>query len=115
MGKGEGRIPKPKNLPQDPRQPRVTRTHTKGNYSCVFGVFPGSFSYRLDLRSEVRTSTFDLRTYNFRALISSLHLVIRIKDMPTYEYVCEKCGHQFEQVQPISAKALTTCPQDRCS
>jgi putative FmdB family regulatory protein len=35
--------------------------------------------------------------------------------MPTYEYVCEKCGHQFEKVQPISAKALTTCPQDQCS
>jgi len=35
--------------------------------------------------------------------------------MPTYEYVCEKCGHQFEQVQPISAKPLTTCPQAQCS
>jgi putative FmdB family regulatory protein len=38
-----------------------------------------------------------------------------MEDMPTYEYVCEKCGHQFEQVQPISAKPLTTCPQDMCS
>lgn len=35
--------------------------------------------------------------------------------MPTYEYVCEKCGHQFEQVQSISAKALKTCPEDRCA
>ncbi|HSU56107.1 MAG TPA: zinc ribbon domain-containing protein [Candidatus Dormibacteraeota bacterium] len=34
--------------------------------------------------------------------------------MPTYEYVCEKCGHQFEKFQSISAKALTTCPQDDC-
>jgi putative FmdB family regulatory protein len=34
--------------------------------------------------------------------------------MPTYEYVCEKCGHQFEKVQPISAKALTVCPEDLC-
>ena len=34
--------------------------------------------------------------------------------MPTYEYVCEKCGEQFEKVQPISAKALTSCPQDVC-
>ena len=34
--------------------------------------------------------------------------------MPTYEYVCEKCGEQFEKVQPISAKALTTCPEDAC-
>jgi putative FmdB family regulatory protein len=34
--------------------------------------------------------------------------------MPTYEYVCEKCGEEFEKVQPISAKALTSCPQDVC-
>jgi putative FmdB family regulatory protein len=35
--------------------------------------------------------------------------------MPTYEYVCEKCGHQFEKIQPISAKALTVCPEELCS
>lgn len=35
--------------------------------------------------------------------------------MPTYEYVCEKCGHQFEQFQPISAKTLTLCPEDKCA
>jgi len=35
--------------------------------------------------------------------------------MPTYEYVCEKCGHQFEKVQPISAKALTVCPKELCA
>src|SRR5882672_6505432 len=34
--------------------------------------------------------------------------------MPTYEYVCEKCGHQFEQVQPMSAKPLTICPKEVC-
>jgi len=34
--------------------------------------------------------------------------------MPTYEYVCEKCGHQFEKVQSISAKSLTVCPEDVC-
>src|SRR4051812_14428349 len=34
--------------------------------------------------------------------------------MPTYAYVCEKCGHQFDQVQSISAKALTTCPKELC-
>src|SRR5436309_43428 len=32
--------------------------------------------------------------------------------MPTYEYVCEKCGHQFEQVQSIAAKPLTLCPEE---
>src|SRR5664279_1214703 len=35
--------------------------------------------------------------------------------MPTYEYVCEKCGHQFEKIQPISAKPLIICPEDLCA
>jgi putative FmdB family regulatory protein len=35
--------------------------------------------------------------------------------MPTYEYVCEKCGHQFEKVQPISAAPLAICPKDLCA
>ena len=35
--------------------------------------------------------------------------------MPTYEYVCEKCGHQFERFQPISAKPLSVCPEDQCA
>ena len=29
--------------------------------------------------------------------------------MPTYEYVCTKCGDQFEVVQSFSDDALTTC------
>ena len=35
--------------------------------------------------------------------------------MPTYEYVCSKCGHEFEKVQPIAAKALRVCPEDVCA
>jgi putative FmdB family regulatory protein len=35
--------------------------------------------------------------------------------MPTYEYVCEKCGHHFEKFQPISAKPLAICPEDACA
>jgi putative FmdB family regulatory protein len=34
--------------------------------------------------------------------------------MPTYEYVCEKCGHQFEAFQPISAQPLRICPEKQC-
>jgi len=34
--------------------------------------------------------------------------------MPTYEYVCEKCGHQFEKFQSIAAKPLKVCPEDLC-
>lgn len=35
--------------------------------------------------------------------------------MPTYEYICEKCGHQFEKFQSISAKPLTVCPEELCA
>lgn len=35
--------------------------------------------------------------------------------MPTYEYVCEKCGHQFEEFQSIAAKPLTVCPEEKCA
>ncbi len=34
--------------------------------------------------------------------------------MPTYEYICDKCGHHFEQFQSISAKPLKTCPEALC-
>ena len=30
--------------------------------------------------------------------------------MPTYEYLCENCGHTFEQFQSITAKPLKKCP-----
>ena len=35
--------------------------------------------------------------------------------MPTYEYVCQKCGHEFEAVQSIAAKPLQTCPKELCA
>jgi putative FmdB family regulatory protein len=35
--------------------------------------------------------------------------------MPTYEYICEKCGHHFEQFQSISAKPLEVCPEQSCA
>ena len=31
--------------------------------------------------------------------------------MPTYEYVCDACDHQFEQFQSITADALRKCPE----
>jgi putative FmdB family regulatory protein len=31
--------------------------------------------------------------------------------MPTYEYKCNKCGHQFEQMQGITSKSLRKCPK----
>jgi putative FmdB family regulatory protein len=34
--------------------------------------------------------------------------------MPTYEYICEKCGHEFETVQSIAARSLRLCPKELC-
>jgi len=31
--------------------------------------------------------------------------------MPTYDYMCESCGYEFEQFQTITAKPLRTCPK----
>ena len=31
--------------------------------------------------------------------------------MPTYEYVCQKCHHAFELFQPMQAATLTQCPR----
>ncbi len=30
--------------------------------------------------------------------------------MPTYEYICENCGYEFEQFQAIKAKPIRKCP-----
>ena len=30
--------------------------------------------------------------------------------MPTYDYLCEACGKEFEQFQSIAAKPLRKCP-----
>ncbi|MFB0524229.1 MAG: FmdB family zinc ribbon protein [Phycisphaerae bacterium] len=31
--------------------------------------------------------------------------------MPTYEYICESCGYEFEQFQSIKARPLRKCPR----
>ena len=35
--------------------------------------------------------------------------------MPTYGYKCEKCDHEFEVVQSMSAATLTVCPKELCA
>ncbi|MBL8892601.1 MAG: zinc ribbon domain-containing protein [Planctomycetaceae bacterium] len=30
--------------------------------------------------------------------------------MPTYDYLCDACGHKFEEFQNITAPMLTKCP-----
>jgi putative FmdB family regulatory protein len=31
--------------------------------------------------------------------------------MPTYEYACPKCGHEFEQFQSMKDEPLKKCPK----
>jgi putative FmdB family regulatory protein len=40
--------------------------------------------------------------------------IFRSAHMPTYEYVCQKCGHAFECVQSMSAAPLEECPKESC-
>src|SRR5215471_3149500 len=48
-------------------------------------------------------------------VLGAFALSYYIPAMPTYEYICEKCGDHFEIFQSISAKALTTCPKEKCT
>jgi putative FmdB family regulatory protein len=34
--------------------------------------------------------------------------------MPTYDYACPACGHEFEVFQSMNDKRLTKCPQAGC-
>ncbi len=34
--------------------------------------------------------------------------------MPTYEYTCLKCGHQFDFFQSIAEKPISSCPKKLC-
>ena len=31
--------------------------------------------------------------------------------MPTYDYQCQECGHQFEKFQTMSAAPIKKCPE----
>jgi putative FmdB family regulatory protein len=31
--------------------------------------------------------------------------------MPTYDYVCDGCGHKFEEMQSFKADPMKTCPK----
>jgi putative FmdB family regulatory protein len=35
----------------------------------------------------------------------------RSRLMPTYEYACQKCGHEFEQFQSMRDEPLKKCPK----
>ena len=31
--------------------------------------------------------------------------------MPTYDYICDECGHEFEAYEPITAEPRKDCPE----
>lgn len=35
--------------------------------------------------------------------------------MPTYQYHCTKCEHDFDFFQSMIDKPLTTCPKEKCA
>jgi len=35
----------------------------------------------------------------------------RNSQMPTYQYACSACGHEFEAFQTFSEESLTSCPE----
>lgn len=47
------------------------------------------------------------RTYEPRARIFQ-------HTMPTYDYECQTCGHQFEAKQSMKDPHLTDCPKEGC-
>jgi len=34
--------------------------------------------------------------------------------MPTYEYTCDKCGHDFELFRSMTAPPMKQCPKELC-
>jgi putative FmdB family regulatory protein len=34
--------------------------------------------------------------------------------MPTYHYICEKCGHEFDYFQSMNDKPLRLCRRENC-
>lgn len=65
---------------------------------------PSSCRMCRDLRQALDSAR--LRTHRFSQL-SHLETVF---PMPTYEYACSACGHEWEQEQRIIEPPLDTCP-----
>jgi len=38
-------------------------------------------------------------------------MITQQKSMPTYEYACKACGHQFEEIQKMSDPPVDVCPK----
>lgn len=77
--------------------------HRRHRLSCVtFAVL------------RVVAFTFELVAASHSALAKRwrvAHNARRFQSMPTYEYACPKCGHQFEAFQSMRDEPLTQCPK----
>src|SRR6266850_1512604 len=71
---------------------------------CWF--LPKPFTVNNHRRAELSVADFCVRPYQYAEQIE--------QSMPTYEYHCTKCDHEFELSQPITDKSLTTCPKELC-
>lgn len=47
-------------------------------------------------------------------LLDWVAVILILRLMPNYDYVCETCGHGFEVFQRMSDDKLTDCPLDEC-
>ena len=45
------------------------------------------------------------------AIAATVRIRVSVIVMPTYEYACPKCGHQFEQFQSMRDEPLKKCPK----
>jgi putative FmdB family regulatory protein len=56
----------------------------------------------------------ELGVFYPRKRLANAHAPAHNRDdssMPTYEYACQKCGHEFEQFQSMRDEPLKKCPK----
>jgi putative FmdB family regulatory protein len=65
-----------------------------------------TFSFHKGLGSS------SIRAYRLTSLHLLPSLIYRMETvMPTYQYACTACDHEFEAIQSFSDDSLTECPQ----
>ena len=56
-------------------------------------------------------ASYFLRAKLFSPSRAAVTINRAVSSMPTYEYACQKCGHQFEQFQSMREEPLKKCPK----
>ena len=67
-----------------------------------------SACFRLSIKEKIAKLR---RSYSALAKSSGVTHNRPVSDMPTYEYACPKCGHEFEQFQSMRDEPLKKCPK----